>query len=123
VDDHPTGHSLTALVKKDLPLNEKQETVVERILSSALAWEKHPYDAAKRDQILLYIGGEGVGKSQIINGVVAGMDLIRRKHETILMAPTGAAADNICGNTYHTALGISITKTQRPSVPLRIRKL
>lgn len=124
VGDHPTGHSLTALVKKDLPLNEEQEIVVERILSSALAWEKHPYDASKRDQMLLYIGGEGgVGKSQIINGVVAGMALIGRKHEIILMAPTGAAADNVGGNIYHAALGVSIANTQKRTVPLRIRKL
>ncbi|KFZ23650.1 hypothetical protein V502_01866 [Pseudogymnoascus sp. VKM F-4520 (FW-2644)] len=124
VGDHPTGHSLTALVKKHVPLNEKQEVIIERVLSTALAWGKHPYDASKRDQMLLYIGGEGgVGKSQIIKGLVAGMDLIRRKREIILMAPTGAAADNICGNTYHTSLGISITRTQKPSVPLRIRKL
>ena len=39
------------------------------------------------------------------------------------MAPTGAAADNIGGNTYHTALGISLAKTQKPSVSPRITKL
>ena len=51
-----------------------------------------------------YIGGEGgVGKSQIIKAIIAGMDLILRKDEVILIAPTGAAADNISGNTYHTS--------------------
>jgi hypothetical protein len=83
--------------------------VVERILSEALAWADHPYDALKRRQSLLYIGGEGgVGKSQIIKVIMVGMDLIWRKDEVILMAPTGAAADNIGGNTYHMSLGISI---------------
>ena len=74
--------------------------------------------------MLLYIGGEGgVGKSQIIKAVVAGMDLILRKDEIILMAPTGAAADNIGGNTYHTLLGISISKPQKPSTKPQIKKL
>jgi hypothetical protein len=124
VGDNPTGTSLTLLVSEDVPLNEKQRLVVERVLSGALAWASHVYDASKRDQKLLYVGGEGgVGKSQIIKAIVAGMDLIRRKEEVILMAPTGAAADNISGNTYHTALGISIAKAQKTTVSSRVRKL
>jgi hypothetical protein len=74
--------------------------------------------------MLLYIGGEGgVGKSQVIKAIVAGMDLIHRKDEVILMAPTGAAADNIGGNTYHSSLGIGLTKSQKPTVTSRVRKL
>jgi hypothetical protein len=112
------------LVNEDIPLNPKQQLVVEKVLSGALAWGGHPYDASKRDQILLYVGGEGgVGKSQIIKGIIAGMDLIFRKDEVILMAPTGSAADNIGGNTYHTALGISISKTQKTTVGSCVRKL
>ena len=50
---------------------------MERVLSAALAWKGHPYDASKQDQMLLYVGGEGgVGKSQVIKAIVAGMDLI-----------------------------------------------
>jgi hypothetical protein len=124
VGNTPTGTSLTSLVSEDIPLNEKQQLVVEKVLSGALAWKEHAYDATKRDQMLLYIRGEGgVGKSQIIKGIVHGMDLILRKDEVILMAPTGAAADNIGGNTYHTALGISISKMQKPTISSRIRKL
>jgi hypothetical protein len=75
--------------------------VIETVLSRALAWVDHACDASKRDQQLLYVGGEGgVGKSQIIKVIVAGMDLVHRKEEVVLMAPTGAAADNIRGNTY-----------------------
>ena len=61
-----------------------------------------------RFQVFLY-------NTEVIKAIVAGMDLILRKDEVILMAPTGAAADNIGGNTYHTALGISLAKTQKPS--------
>lgn len=43
-----------------------------------------------------------------LRAVVAAMILLGRLEEIILMAPTGAAADNIDGNTYHTSLGISI---------------
>ena len=49
VGDNPTGTSLTLLVNKDIPLNEKQRLVVERVLSGALAWASHAYDASKRD--------------------------------------------------------------------------
>jgi hypothetical protein len=51
------------------------------------------------------------------------MDLILRKDEVILMEPTGVAADNIGGNTYHTSLGISINKTQEPVMGSRVRRL
>jgi tRNA G37 N-methylase TrmD len=75
-------------------------------------------------QTLLYVGGEGgVGKSQIIKSIVTDMDLIRRKHEVILMAPTGAAADNIGGNTFHTSLGILISRSPGHAIPSRGKAL
>ena len=124
VGDNPSGATLTELVCKSLPLNKKQQLIVERVLSGALAWKHYPYDASKRKQMLLYVGGEGgVGKSQVIKAIVRGMDLIRRKDEVILMAPTGAAADNIGGNTYHTSLGINCGQTQKPSVSSHVNKL
>jgi len=84
----------------------------------------YAFDASKQEQLLLYVGGEGgVGKSQIIKAIVASMDLILRKDEVILMAPTGAAADNIEGNTYHTSLGISISNSQKRNVSPCVKKL
>ena len=124
VGNNPSGATLTELVKTHFPLNEKQELIVKRVLSGALTWKDHAYDASKRDQMLLYVGGEGgVGKSQVIKAIVAGMDLIRRRNEVILLAPTGAAADNIGGSTIHTALGMSIAKKQKPSVSPRVKNL
>jgi hypothetical protein len=98
--------------------------VVDRVLSGTLAWQGHAYNASKRDQNLLYVRGEGgVSKSQIIKAIVAGIYLICRKDKDILMAPAGEAAENIGGNTYYTALGISIAKTQKTTVSARVRKL
>ncbi|OQE05196.1 hypothetical protein PENVUL_c026G03564 [Penicillium vulpinum] len=51
------------------------------------------------------------------------MDLINRKDEVILMAPTGAAADVIGGNTYHTSLGISLNRFRQAGISTRIRRL
>ncbi|KAL6405631.1 hypothetical protein AUP68_11392, partial [Ilyonectria robusta] len=124
VGEKPTGASLASILSEHVPLNRKQRLVVERVLSEALAWGDRAYDTSKRQQTLLYVGGEGgVGKSQVIKGIVAGMDLIRRKDEVILMAPTGAAADNIGGNTYHTSLGISINRSRGSAMKPRVRRL
>lgn len=122
--DKPTSASLMNLLYDKILLNDKQRIVVEKILSEALMWVEHPYDSSKRQQTLLYVGGEGgVGKSQIIKGIVLGMDILQRKDEVILMAPTGAAADNIGGNTYHTSLGISINPSRRATTGSRVKNL
>ncbi|CEJ61920.1 hypothetical protein PMG11_10436 [Penicillium brasilianum] len=121
---NPTGASLASLINQEIPLNRKQRMVVERVLCDALAWVDHPYDSSLRKQTLLYIGGEGgTGKSQIVKAIVAGMSLIGRKDEVVLMAPTGAAADNIGGNTYHTSLGISIDRSRETGMRSRVRQL
>jgi hypothetical protein len=41
VGDNPTGTTLTLLVNEDIPLNQKQQLVVEKVLSRALAWGRH----------------------------------------------------------------------------------
>jgi hypothetical protein len=124
VGQSPTGASLTFLVRETIPLNEKQRIVVEKVLSDVLICATHPYDHSQRNQTLLYIGGEGgVGKSQIVKAIDAGMDLIHRKDKVILMALIGAAADVIGGSTYHTSLGISLNRYRRAGVGARVRRL
>ncbi|KAJ6125963.1 hypothetical protein N7471_010456 [Penicillium samsonianum] len=59
VQDSSTPTYLTLLVTKSMPLNAKQRLVVKKVLSEALDWANHPYDASKRHQTLLYVGGEG----------------------------------------------------------------
>jgi hypothetical protein len=49
------------------------------------------------------------------------LEFLGRKHEIILTAPTGAAADNLGGNTYHTSLGINLS--YKTAVTARVRKL
>ncbi|KAJ6102596.1 hypothetical protein N7486_005023 [Penicillium sp. IBT 16267x] len=93
-------------------------------MSNLLAYVDYPYGSSMRKQSLLYVGGEGgVGKSQIIKAIVATIDLIHRKDKVILMAPTGAAADVIGGNTYYTSLGISLNRYRRGGVSPRVRRL
>ena len=125
VGHNPTGASLTKLVCEDIPLNFKQRLVVEQVLSEALAWKDHPDGESKRQQFrLLVLGEAGVGKSWIIKGIKAGMDLVDRKKEVIVMAPTGLASNKIGGSTYHTALGIPIMRRkERTTVPPRVRRL
>ena len=45
---------LTISCCQKLPLNQKQRLVAEKVLSEAISWKDHPYDASKRDQMLLY---------------------------------------------------------------------
>jgi hypothetical protein len=63
-------------------------------------------------------------KPYLSYSVPVSMDLLHRKNEVILTAPTGAAADNIGGNTYHTSLGISIGRSRTASTTRsRIKRL
>jgi ATP-dependent exoDNAse (exonuclease V) alpha subunit len=56
--------------------------------------------------LLLYVGG--TGKSQVIRAVELGYELLQRKSEVLLTAPTGAAANHIGGRTVHTALCVDL---------------
>ena len=95
--------AILAFVRSHVPLNFKQQLAVRKTLQHIIEAHRTSTD----DQALVYVGGEGgVGKSQIIKAIRFVMRALNREHELILMAPTGAAADNINGNTYHTCLGI-----------------
>jgi len=124
--ENPSGASLADLVCKIVPLNKKQRLVVEQVLSEALTWASPSYDLSSRPQRFVYVGGEGgTGKSYIVRASVIGMEMINRKEEVILMAPTGSAADKISGNTCHTSLGLSTVKKKNTYVKVsdRVRKL
>ena len=125
IEENPSASAVLDLVCQKLPLNRKQRLVAEKIISEAISWKDHPYDASKRNQMLMYIGGKaGTGKSRIVKAVIIALSLLQRHAEIVLMAPTGSAADNIDGNTYHTTLGMSINnKTTIHPAPRRIQHL
>ncbi len=47
-----------------------------------------------------------MGKSQVVKSIMLALDLIGITDDAILVAPTGAAADNINGSTIHTSLNM-----------------
>ncbi|KAJ6125807.1 hypothetical protein N7471_010300 [Penicillium samsonianum] len=119
---NPTPDSVLTLVATDIPLNRKQSLVVRKLLTEIIMWADHSCDPSRRKQLLLCITGEGgTGKTQIPKAIEAALDILGRKHEIILTAPTGAAADNLGGNTYHTSLGINLS--YKAAISTRVRRL
>lgn len=123
-DDNLSASTLLQAISQELPLNRKQHLIAWKIIDEALSWKDYPYDSSKRDQMFAYLGGEGgTGKSFVVRALKAVLTLLQREHEIIVTAPTGCAADNIDGNTYHTALGLSFDNQPRKSPLRRIQRL
>jgi hypothetical protein len=67
--------------------------------------------------MLLCVAGEGgTGKTQVIKAVELGYELLERKDEILLLAPTGAAAYNIGGRTIHNGLSINLNESPRDNI-------
>ncbi|KAH6698200.1 hypothetical protein BKA61DRAFT_439453, partial [Leptodontidium sp. MPI-SDFR-AT-0119] len=94
---------LLALINTQYPLNQKQRMVIRALIFRVL----HPVRISSvRDQFLLYLGGiGGVGKTHLIKAFMFSLSIIRKHDDVLLTASTGAAAANIGGATYHSALG------------------
>jgi hypothetical protein len=59
-----------------------------------------------RDQFLLYLSRvRGVSKTHLIKAFIFGLSIMRKHGEVLLTASTGAAAANVNGATYYSALG------------------
>lgn len=109
--ENPTAASLTSLISEDIPLNGKQNLVMQKVLSEALAWADHPYDLLQQRQLLLCITGKGgMGKTQIPKAILAAMDILGRKNKVILMALTLLAETH----TIHPWVSPSITSRKLP---------
>ena len=68
-------------------------------------------ECSNRDQLLIYLGGEGgTGKSRVIKGIQLLMEKMGQKQKLQLSAASGAAADNIEGSTIHSSLGLMVKK-------------
>ena len=109
----PSIESLMALITTQYPLNQKQRMIVRALNLRILLPVRI---SSVRDQFLLYLGGiGGVGKTHLIKAFIFGLSIIRKYDDVLLTASTGAAAANINGATYHSALGFGNNGSQ----PLR----
>jgi AAA domain-containing protein len=121
--DNLSATAVVDAVAHEISLNEKQFLVAERIIQGPLASKDHSYDGVKREQLLICIATEGgSGRYQLIKAIVMAMKLLNREHEMMLLAPTGAAAHNIGGNTIHNALGMSNASERKRTQSLWNRK-
>lgn len=67
------------------------------------------------EQMIGYIAGEaGTGKSQVINAIVLFAQKWRISECLLLTSTTGASAALLRANTYHSALGIVLSKFKTP---------
>lgn len=84
----------------DFTLNPEQERAF-IIVAEALHHRERP-------PLRMYLGGEGgTGKSTVFNAITS---FLRRRNEAyrfLIMAPTGSAAANVDGSTYHSVLGFT----------------
>ena len=68
-------------------------------------------ECSNRDQLLIYLGGEGgTGKSRVIKGIQLLMEKMGQKQKLQLSAASGAAVDNIEGSIIHSSLGLIVKK-------------
>ena len=111
------AQTITDQIHIELPLNDLQRLVVEEVLDHAIAGKGQPC-TCREDQLFLYVKGKGgVGKSRVIKALQLGYSMLERSRELAIIAPTGAAANNIDGSTIHTAL--SINKDGKGSTKVR----
>jgi ATP-dependent exoDNAse (exonuclease V) alpha subunit len=101
---NPTTDSVMTLVHTQYKLNNKQSMVAKALFNRIL----DPVSVTTvDDQFLLYLGGVGgVGKTHLIKAFIFGLSITQKHHDVLLTASTGAAAANINGATYHSALAL-----------------
>lgn len=106
----PSINNLLAMITSQYPLNQKQRVIIRALVLRVL----HPVQIRSvRDQFLLYLGGiGGVGKTHLIKALMFGLSIIQKHDDVLLTASTGAAAANIGGATYHSALGYGKNASQ-----------
>lgn len=106
----PSVDNLMAMITSQYPLNQKQRVIITALVLRVL----HPVQInSVRDQLLLYLGGiGGVGKTHLIKALMLGLSIIKKHDDVLLTASTGAAAANINGATYHSALGFGKDRDQ-----------
>jgi PIF1-like helicase len=70
---------------------------------------------------LLYLKGVGgVGKTYLIKAFLFSLSIVERQEDVLLTASTRAAAANIAGSTYHSALALYSNQPVRLATKLRL---
>ena len=100
----PTTDSIVSLIKSQYQLNTKQTLVIralfDRVLYLILI-------NTTKDQFLLYLKGvKGVRKTYLIKAFLFSLFIIKRQEDVLLTASIRAAAVNISGSTYYSALAL-----------------
>ena len=114
----PTADSIISLIKSQYQLNGKQMLVIRALFDRILC--PVPINTTK-DQFLLYLGGVGgVGKTYLIKAFLFGLSIVQKQEDVLLTASTGAAAANVGGSTYHSALALYGNQPVRPATKLRL---
>lgn len=114
----PTTESMISLIKSQYNLNKKQTLVIRALLDRILF---PVLINTINDQLLLYIGGvRGVGKTYLIKAFLFGLAILGKQEDVLLTASTGAAAANISGSTYYSALVIYGNQPVQPATKLRL---
>jgi hypothetical protein len=115
----PSVENLQALIVSQYPLNQKQGMIIRALFLRIL----HPTCInSVRDQFLLYLGGVGgVRKTHLIKAFIFGLSIIQKHDDVLLTVSTGAAAANVNGATYHSALGFGKNGNQPVQQAMRSR--
>lgn len=91
---------LKKTITSSFSLNKEQERAFKLITNHATSHTT--------ERLQMYLGGmAGTGKSQVIKAVTKFFEDIGQLGQVVLLAPTGSAAANIGGSTYHSYLAIN----------------
>jgi hypothetical protein len=81
VSNNSSAASLTVLVSQDLPLNRKQQLVVEKVLSKALAWGGNTCDGSVNQGSVKRQGNKASAKTRSIGSLYNKNLKLRREGE------------------------------------------
>lgn len=97
------AQSLIETTVKNFILNTEQERAFRIIANHAVG--------PKTEQLTMYLGGMGgTGKSEVIKALIHFFKERNELHHFVVLGPTGTSAALLGGSTYHSFLGVFLTK-------------
>jgi len=104
-------HALINTTVTDFGLNTEQERAFRIIANHS--------SSVNNEQLNMYLGGmAGTGKSQVIKSLMDFFAKAKETHRFVILAPTGTAAAQQNGSTYHYFLGINPNASSRNEAAL-----